>query len=301
MPITLNKKKDFRKKTDSVSTKVRKKAQDETIQITRGEWESMQESLSQLQSFMNDLVEGNLEIEIIDEGAEEEAPADVEEEMIEVEGEPEEEMTEEDGDEEEVEGEDGYGKDGSHMHDKEHKKMHPAMKNKKEDKMEDADLDEVMKDPEKRKAVLEYLKATDANFNEADMTYIRRKVNNFLRKDGLEVAKTKAGDSFTRHEVLNRIMADVKNHKKAGKALDANIITDTALDVLGDLEYVKEEKEADEATKKVVKRKTIKKSVDAAIPDFTSRFEDPITSTVKAVDNSIEEEDLSQKFSNRFN
>jgi len=137
MAIKLNKqtKKPFDKKL---------KAQDEVVQIKRSEWEAMQEAIAQVQTFMTDLVEGNLEIEILDDNEE---PKDVEEtdpevEDIEVEGDPELEETDPDAEPEEddVEGEDSTD----------------------EEKAEDEELTESLKDPEKRKAVLEFLKVSDA-------------------------------------------------------------------------------------------------------------------------------------------
>ncbi len=275
MPIILNKRKDFQKTTEVPSSKL--KAQDETIQITKKEWEAMQESLSQLQTFMTDLVEGNLEIEIVDEGGEEkEEPVEKEEEeAVEIEVEEPIEEAEEKPEEEEAE-----------------KSEEPE-----EEKLEDADLDEVMKDPEKRKAVLEYLKATDSihPIKDLSLSKIRKRVNTIVAKEQFDTAY-KGKTKMTPSQVINEIMDQVKKEKQTGKEITVDILGKISNRILNSLNLKPATKAKDSS---VVKRKTIKKSIDAAIPDFTSRFEDK-PRVKKAVDNS-NKKDLSKEFSNRFN
>ena len=252
MPITLNKKKDF-KKTEEPISQTTLKAQDETIQITRKEWEAMQESLTQLQNFMNDLVEGNLEIEIVDDEKEAEEPKE----------------------EKEVPVED-------------------------DEKAEDADLEEVMKDPEKRKAVLEYLKATDAvtPIKDLSMSKVRKRVNTLVAKEKFDVAR-KGKVKMTPNDVVNEIMDLIKKEKQAGKPIGVENLGKIANKVLNALDTTKQKETAKAEDKSALKRKTIKKSIDSAIPDFTSRFDDK-RRVKKAVDNKTKK-DLSQEFSNRFN
>lgn len=279
MPITLNKRKDFKKSDVQKDSKL--KAQDETIQITKKEWESMQESLTQLQSFMNDLIDGNLEIEIIDDEKEEKPEKPEEEVQGSEEIEPEVEAKED--------------------------KAEPKEK-VEEEKGEDADIEEVMKDPAKRKAVLEYLKATDSvtPIKDLPLSDIRRKVTNLVRKVGLP-KPIKGNDSVSHDAVVDKIVNKVRQARKIGRTVDAegltkltNYVIETSQRVpmkTGDGKAVKTVKPVAKDSKPV-KRKTIRKSIDKAIPDFTSRFEEKQTK-VKAVDNK--KEDLSKNFSDRFN
>lgn len=263
MPITLNKRKDFKKTNETRSS--RSKAQDETVQITRKEWESMQESLAQLQTFMNDLVEGNLEIEIVDDGKEEKPEKEEEVEEVTATEEVKEEPKEE-------------------PKDKVEEKVEEKVD---EEKGEDADMEEVLKDPAKRKAVLEYLKATDSihPIKDLSLSKIRKRVNTLVKKEGVEEAE--------QSKAINSIMDQIKKHRKDGKPIDVTLLTKVANKVLGSVPQAK----AKDAVQPI-KRKTIKKSMDKAIPDFTSRFEDN-KPKAKAVDNK--KKDLSKEFSNRFN
>lgn len=274
MPIILNKKKDFQKNKEIPSATL--KAQDETIQITKKEWDAMQESLSQLQTFMNDLVEGNLEIEIIDDNSKEEEPK---EEVEEIEIKPKEGKLKEESDEE-----------------TEEEIETPAEETEEDDKAEDAELEETLKDPAKRKAVLEYLKATDATYPIKDMTMsqIRKRISTIVSREKFDVAK-KGSVKMTPSEVINEIMVKIKKEKQKGKPISVeNIgrVTNKVLNSL-DLEIKSEDKKP-----VTMKRKTIKKSQDTAIPDFTSRFEDK-PRVKKAVDNKSKK-DLSQEFMDRF-
>ena len=274
MPITLNKKKDF-KKTEEPISQTTLKAQDETIQITRKEWEAMQESLTQLQNFMNDLVEGNLEIEIVDDEKEAEEPKEEKEvEEVAVEAKQSEEDT-----------------------DAEKSKEVPV---EDDEKAEDADLEEVMKDPEKRKAVLEYLKATDAvtPIKDLSMSKVRKRVNTLVAKEKFDVAR-KGKVKMTPNDVVNEIMDLIKKEKQAGKPIGVENLGKIANKVLNALDTTKQKETAKAEDKSALKRKTIKKSIDSAIPDFTSRFDDK-PRVKKAVDNKTKK-DLSQEFSNRFN
>ena len=178
--LSKNRKKSFDKK--------KIKAQDEVVQITRSEWEGMQESLTQVQTFMEDLVEGNLEIEIIDdEDAEnEEVEVDPEaEEEVEVEGDPdvEEIEIEEEADpeaevEEEIEGDD--------------------------EKAEDEELNESIKDPIKRKAILDFLKlsATDKAEDEKEIDSAD-KAEDMKEEDE---DKKKVGDKKIKREIKRKTL-----------------------------------------------------------------------------------------------
>lgn len=269
MPITLNKTKDFKKTDGKPSSTL--KAQDETIQITKKEWEAMQESLSQLQTFMNDLVEGNLEIEIIDDTKELEEPKEEKEEV----------EIEMDQPKEEVE---------------EPTEEASEKPSEEEEKAEDADMEEVLKDPAKRKAVLEYLKATDANHPVKDMSLsqLRKRVSTIVSREDFDLAK-KGTVKMTPAEVINEIMSQVKKEKKNNEGITVEKLGKIANKFLNSLDLQNSKKAKDS---KPMKRKTIKKSVDSAIPDFTSRFDDK-PRFKKAVDNS--KKDLSKEFSNRFN
>lgn len=272
MPITLNK--NF-KKSQEVPSKT-KKAQDETVQITRKEWESMQESLAQLQGFMNDLVEGNLEIEIVDEGETEPK------EPKEVKGiETEEVKTEEPKEEE------------------------PKKEDEKEPKAEDADIEEVLKDPNKRKAVLEFLKATDSKYpvKGIDEKQLRKKIDLAVKEAGFKKGlKNKAGDSISKTPIIDYVTkrigdGSLDSHEKIADAVIKSFKYQYATTKKATDKKVEPVKKEPTKTKETLKRKTIKKSMDKAIPDFTSRFEDTPVKKVKAVDNK----DLSKEFSNRFN
>jgi hypothetical protein len=205
MPVTLNKRKPFNKvqkqniERKALDARPKRKALDEVMEIKRSEWDAMQESISKVQKFMQDLVEGNLEIEIIDDEKEPKAEPKAEKEL-------------------ELEMEEGE------MQIPEEGEMEmPEEGEEPEEKAEDADLNETLKDPAKRKAVMEFLKISDEK----------------------EVVKAK-----------------------------------------------------DEKPKRELKKKTLQKSQDAGIPDFTSRFDQqPVEQ--KANDSSLEE-DMSQKFINRF-
>jgi len=271
MPIILNKRKDFKKEEEVASTPL--KAQDETIQITRKEWDAMQESLTQLQTFMNDLVEGNLEIEIVDEGAKEEKPEEKEENEIELEEVKEDPKPDPKPDSKDVEPEIVV----------------------EEDKGEDDELEETLKDPAKRKAVLEYLKATDAIHPVKDMnlSQIRKRVSTIVSREHFDVAR-KGSVKMTPSEVINEIMSRIKKEKSSGKPLSVEALGKIANRFLNSFDLQEKEKAEDTKT---LKRKTIKKSIDSAIPDFTSRFEDK-TRVKKAVDNN--RKDLSKDFSDRF-
>lgn len=333
MAIALNKKKNFSK---TAPEKVLK-AQDETVQITRDEWEAMQESLSQLQSFMNDLVEGNLEIEIIDEGEEaEEAEEMAEEEDVDMqEVEVPEEMEEIEVEvEEDVEAED-------------------AMHSEEEEKAEDAELEAVLQDPAKRKAVFEFLKATDSRspFQGITMNAVKKRIGRALEKTEATLP--------SRKRALDSIMKEIIAEKDNGSVIESVIINkavDSTLRKLAD-GYHKEAKDGqmydgdmtmeqfiqhhvkpgmtddqvdgiveqvcdnydckvskaialvraaqqgmrleDAKAKKVIKRKTLTKAADTSIPDFTTRFIEE-TKTQKAQDRAEESKDLSKEFSSRF-
>jgi len=323
MAIELNKKKNFSKTADKKALK----AQDETIQITRVEWESMQESLSQLQNFMNDLVEGNLEIEIIDDEKEAAEPKDDDMKDIEI---PEET--------EEVEIEEVEPKEES-------------KDEEDEEKAEDADLVETLKDPAKRKAVMEFLKATDsrAPFQYATMNAVRKRIIRALEKTGASLE--------SRKRALDSIMIDIKAQKENGIVIENEVVkkavysgfkkasdgyskdmmqdkdqkmsmeqyvekmvkpgmTDDQLDGIVEkickkydckiskaIALVRAAQEGqkleDSKKKKDIKKKTLSKGQDSLVPDFTSRFaeEKPVK---KSLDKSDKTEDLSAKFSSRF-
>lgn len=270
MPITLNKTKDFNKTKPSSELK----AQDETIQITKKEWDAMQESLAQLQTFMNDLVEGNLEIEIVDDKGEEKPEAKGKEE-------------EEEAEEIQVE---------------EPKAQEPKVEEVKadeeveEEKAEDAELEETLKDPAKRKAVLEYLKATDSIHPVKDMSLsqLRKRVNTIVAREKFDSAK-KGNTKLTHSDVVNEIMNQVKQVKREKDGITVETLGKIANKFINSLDLSVDKKAKDG---KLMKRKTIKKSQDKAIPDFTSRFDDK-PRFKKAVDNN--KKDLSKEFSNRFN
>lgn len=332
MAIALNKKKNFSK---TAPEKVLK-AQDETVQITRDEWEAMQESLSQLQSFMNDLVEGNLEIEIIDEGEEaEEAEEMAEEEDVDMqEVEVPEEMEEIEVEEEDVEAED-------------------AMHSEEEEKAEDAELEAVLQDPAKRKAVFEFLKATDSRspFQGITMNAVKKRIGRALEKTEATLpSRKRALDSIMKeiiaekdngsviesvivnkavNKTLKKLTDGYNKEAKDGQMYDGDMtmeqfiqhhvkpgMTDDQVD--GIVEQVCENydckvskaialvraaqqgmKLEDNKAKKVIKRKTLTKAADASIPDFTTRFIEE-TKTQKAQDRAKESKDLSEKFSSRF-
>lgn len=254
------------------------KAQDETIQITRGEWDEMQESLSQLQQFMNDLVEGNLEIEIIDDDGKKDSEEEVEIEEIEapeeegsgeeeVEVETEEEVSEEDEEAEEAEDE--------------------APEEKAEDEI---NIEEALKDPKARELVMAVLKASDKadSFTDMEMYKIRKRVTTATKK--------LLDSSMDPKPIVDKVM----EHVKAARKADGYTSVGSIMKAMDSVNSPVEEVEKTQPTKKVIKRKTIKKSVNSAIPDFTSRFNDSKKETVKAVDEDITE-DYSTKFSNRFN
>lgn len=234
MAISLKnkKKKDFKKQ----------KAQDEVIQIKRSEWENMQESVGQMKQFMEDLVNGDLEIEIVDDNEMDEVPGDEEIPGDEVPGEeiPGEEVPGEEGPEEDPELDEITPESGDEEEPDEKGEDEAPAEEKAED-ADDVDYNEMMKDPEKRKKFQEFLKAAD------------------------EEEAPKAEDEKPEEEP-----------KKTG----------------------------DEKPKRKIKRKTLKKATDKAIPDFTSRFEDTKENAVKekALDSKIEEDaDLTSKFQSRFN
>lgn len=346
MAIELNKKKNFSK----TATEKVLKAQDETIQITRGEWESMTESLSQLQNFMNDLVEGNLEIEIIEDEKEASKPKDDDMEDI--------EMPEET---EEVEIEEVEPKEDDEEDEE---------KSEDEEKAEDADLVETLKDPVKRKAVMEFLKATDsrAPFQYATINAIRKRISRAMEKTGANLE--------SRKRALDSIMVEIKAEKNNGTVIENDVVKKAVYngfrkandayseqsmkkkqdmhgkdmkkkqdysmmydgedmtmeefiekmvkpgmsdDQVGNVvEKVCEkydckiskaialvraaqegQKLTDSKKKKDIKKKTLPKGQDSLVPDFTSRFaeESPVK---KSLDSSDKKEDLSAKFSSRF-
>jgi hypothetical protein len=220
MAIELNKKKNFSKTADKKALK----AQDETIQITRVEWESMQESLSQLQNFMNDLVEGNLEIEIIDDEKEAAEPKDDDMKDIEIPEETEEVEIEEVEPKEESEDEED------------------------EEKAEDADLVETLKDPAKRKAVMEFLKATDsrAPFQYATMNAVRKRIIRALEKTGANLE--------SRKRALDSIMIDIKTKKENGIVIENEVVKKAV--------YSGFKKASDGYSKDMMKKQDVKKKQD---------------------------------------
>lgn len=201
MAIALNKKKNFSK---TAPEKVLK-AQDETVQITRDEWEAMQESLSQLQSFMNDLVEGNLEIEIIDEGEEAEEAEEAEEMAEEEDVDMQEVEVPEEMEEIEVEAEEDV-------------EAEDAMHSEEEEKAEDAELEAVLQDPAKRKAVFEFLKATDSRspFQGITMNAVKKRIGRALEKTEATLP--------SRKRALDSIMKQILVEKDNGSVIESVIV-----------------------------------------------------------------------------
>ena len=210
-----------RSKKKAFDKQAKAKAQDETIQIKRSEWEEMQAAVSQVQTFMEDLVEGNLEIEIIDDedAPEEEVEADVEvedgdTEEIEVEGDlEEEEIPEEDPEaepEEEIEAED-----------------------------EEIDYNEIMKDPKKRAAYEEFVKATDSDKAEDE------KVDDEKADDEEDVEKKKVGDKKIKREIKRKTL------KKAADAIIPDFTSRFRDDLVESIKAVDENdvEEQDESAK----------------------------------------------------
>lgn len=221
--LTKNRKKSFDKAPIKGVKKEVKKAMDEVVQIKRSEWEAMQESQAKVTQFMDDLVEGNLEIEIIDD---EDGNDDVEKEDVDVEA---------DGDVEDIEVEGDIDEDPENVEDIEEIDVDEDKIDGEDEKADDEELTETLKDPAKRKAVLEFLKVTDAK---------------------------KEQDS-----------KDEEEKKKIG----------------------------DKKIKRELKRKTLKKAEDAAIPDFTSRFKEDKVEDLKAVDEkNIDKRTETEKFTSRF-
>lgn len=229
MAIALNKKKNFSKTASEAVLK----AQDETVQITRDEWEAMQESLSQLQNFMNDLVEGNLEIEIIDEGeekaekaeeaqeAEEMAEEGKEEEADMQEVEVPEEMEEVEAEAEEEEEE--KAKDAKHSEDGMHSK---DAKHSEEEKAKDAELEAVLQDPAKRKAVFDFLKATDSRspFQGITMNAVKKRIGRALAKtDSSLPSRKRALDSIMKQILAERDNGSVIESVIVNKAVDTTL------------------------------------------------------------------------------
>lgn len=243
MAIALNKKKNFSKTAPEAVLK----AQDETVQITRDEWEGMQESLSQLQNFMNDLVEGNLEIEIIDESEEKAEEAEEAEEMAEEGKEEEADMQEVEVPEEmeEVEAEaeeEEKAKDGMHHSEEEKAKDAEEAKDAKhseEEKAKDAELEAVLQDPAKRKAVFEFLKATDSRspFQGITMNAVKKRIGRALAKTDSSLP--------SRKRALDSIMKQILAERDNGSVIESVIVNkavDTTLTKLAD-GYHKEAKD----------------------------------------------------------
>lgn len=220
MAIALNKKKNFSKTAPETVLK----AQDETVQITRDEWEAMQESLSQLQNFMNDLVEGNLEIEIIDEGEEAEE-AEEAEEMAEVEEDADMQEVEVPEEMEEIEVE---AEEEGEEEEKAEDAMHAEEEEKAEDAemAEDAELEAVLQDPAKRKAVFEFLKATDSRspFQGITMNAVKKRIGRALEKtDASLPSRKRALDSIMKQILVERDNGSVIESVIVNKAVDSTL------------------------------------------------------------------------------
>ena len=183
--LSKNRKKSFDKK--------KVKAQDEVVQIKRSEWEEMQEAVSKVQGFMEDLVDGNLEIEIIDDEDEtnEEDVEDVEEEEV-------------DPDVEEIEIEEEEADPEAEV-DPDVEEMEIETDDEKAD---DEDFTETLKDPVKRKAVLDFLKlsATDKaeDMKEEDSADKAEDEKELDEKEDEE--KKKVGDKKIKREIKRKTL-----------------------------------------------------------------------------------------------